>query len=118
MRQLLLGFLLVLTLAACAPAVFDPDVPPATGVTTEVLQVDVGATYRVEMQQPADRLVLLFTGSGLQVNADECSVTPVDVACSVRDVLLFYEITVVGEVTRAEGIVERDGSFGLFTFSP
>lgn len=118
MRRVLFAVLLAVTLASCAPAVLDPNLPPAADVTFEALPVGAGTLYRVEAQEPIDRLALLFTGDGLQVNAPECQVTPTDVACIVRDVFLFYEITVSGEVALAEAIVERDGEYGILTLGP
>lgn len=103
--------LLVLLLAACMPTIGDQ----APDSVLTALPVEGGATYRAEFTQPVDRLVLLFTGPGLTVNAPECTATPDDVACIVHDISNFYEVTIGGTVERAEGIVQRGREYGLLT---
>jgi hypothetical protein len=110
---------LVLALVACAPPL-GADLPVAGGVTTEVIDIGVGTTYRVDVAPALDRLVLLFVGEDLAANASECVVTPTEISCVVRPVPNFYEVTIGGTVTFAQGVAQRgrDYSVVLFQASP
>ena len=109
---------LALLLVACVPA-FEPRPEPAPGVTLTATPAEVGTLYRVDVNPPVTRLLLLFVGRGLAANAPECAVTPTEIRCSIGAVQSFYEITIAGEVTNTAeyGVACRDSGCWGFTLT-
>ena len=118
MTRALIALALVLVLAGCVPA-FEPRPEPAPGVTLTATPAEVGALYRVDVDPPVTRLLLLFVGENLAANASECAVTPTEIRCSIGAVQSFYEITIAGEVTNTAefGVACRDSECWGFTLT-
>ena len=107
--------LALLAVVACAPAL-EPTLPPAAGVTATVTILEAATLYRVDVNPALDRLVLLFVGEDLAVNASECTVTVAEIACVVRDVAAFYEVQVAGVIRFAQGVAQRGTDYSVVAF--
>ena len=103
-------------LTACVPAL--PGDTPAAGAILTATEQDVGTLYRVDLEEPVERLFLRFHGEGLDANAPECSVTPSAIECVIGEAQSFYEITVAGDVQNDPalpyGVVCRRDCYPLF----
>ena len=94
-------FLTVALLAlavGCVPA-FEPVEGAAPGVTLTRVEREEWTTFRVETEQPLDRVFLRFVGTDLQANALECEVVAGALECIVGEVESFFEVHVAGTVT-------------------
>ena len=107
------ALVLLLVLAGCAPAVFEPDAGAAEGVTLTMTEREEFGTFRLEVEPAIDRAFLRFVGRDLVVNAEECEVIEGAIECVIGRVESFYEVHVGGEILNdwdlPAGVVFRDG---------
>jgi hypothetical protein len=116
----LLAPLLLIVLAACAPAQVASDKPdPTPPKLTWVAAADLHTLTFQPGEKPAQRATLLITGEKLQVNPAElkanggrCEVTAVDVACLLGDVAAGAKPSVIvkGPAKLASVLYGREGT--------
>jgi hypothetical protein len=104
-------------LVACAPA-FQPADGAAPGVTlTRSVDGDL-AVFTLTVAPPVERAFLRLTGSDLDANAPECTVTATAIECVIGRVDTTYTLPVAGQLDNdwslPAGVVCRADCYALY----
>lgn len=108
------SLLLIVFLAACAPALA-PTAPPE-GYSLTVTPTEGYSLVRLEVAAQVERAYLVVIGSDLVENADECVTDDEgDVSCILGALSEFYELPVGGTVERVAALVCANECYALRT---